>query len=263
MSQMLNWRLGCQAYTFRHFTFFETIDKNAALGLKCMEAYPGQLLSPEQPDTKFNHLLPQRELDTVKAKLDSAGVALVNYGVVALPDEEERVHVFDFAKEMGIETIVCEPPLDSMGRVDELCQEYDINAAIHNHPAPSIYWNPNTVVAACEGRSKYIGSCADTGHWVRSGVDPLEAMKKLEGRIIALHIKDVDRCAPDAEDVPWGTGAGDVEALFNEVHRQGLEPVFSIEYVHWNENDPYSDVAACVEYYEKVYSGFQKERVLT
>ena len=30
MNQKLNWRLGCQAYTFRHFTFFETIDMNAA-----------------------------------------------------------------------------------------------------------------------------------------------------------------------------------------------------------------------------------------
>lgn len=259
MSQKLDWRLGCQTYTFRHFTLFEAIGKNAALGLRYVEAYPGQMLSPEQPTTKFNHLLPQEQLDEVKAKLECAGVTLVNYGVVALPDEEERQQVFDFAKEMGIETIVCEPPLESLNRVEELCKQYDINAAIHNHPDPSIYWNPDTVVAACKGRSAYIGACADTGHWVRSGVNPLEAMRKLEGRIISLHIKDVDRQGPDAQDVPWGTGVGDVMALLDEVRRQNLKPVFSIEYEGAGEEDPTPEVAKCVEFYSCVCQGLAGE----
>ena len=256
MGQTLGWRLGCQAYTFRNFTLFEAIDRNAALGLKCIEAYPGQMLSPEQPATRFNHLLPQEWLDAIKAKLECAGVKLVNYGVVALPDEEERQHVFDFAKEMGIETIVCEPPLESLDRVDELCRQHGINAAIHNHPAPSAYWNPDAVVEACEGRSPHIGACADTGHWVRSAVDPIEAMRKLEGRIICLHIKDVDRQAPDAEDVPWGTGVGSVEALLAEVHRQKLKPVFSIEYEADDGHDPYGDVARCIGYFENICHEF-------
>jgi len=252
MNKNLDWRLGCQTYTFRHFTLFEAIEKNAALGLKCIEAYPGQMLSPELSTTAFNHLLPQEQLDALKAKLESAGVALVNYGVVAMPDEEERQRVFDFAKKMGIETVVCEPPLDSLDRVEEHCERYGINVAIHNHPAPSIYWNPDTVLEACKGRSSYIGSCADTGHWVRSGVNPLEAMQKLEGRIISLHIKDVDRQAPDAQDVPWGTGVGDVEALLEEVRQQNLTPVFSIEYEAADEEDPSPEVAKCVEFYSDV-----------
>lgn len=251
MSQKPNWRLGCQAYTFRRFTFFETVDKNAALGLSCIEAYPGQMLSQELPTTEFNHLLPQDLLGLVKAKLDEAGVRLVNYGVVALPDEDERQRVFAFAKEMGIETIVCEPPLDSLARVEELCREYGIDVAIHNHPAPSIYWDPDTVVEACKGRSNCIGACADTGHWVRSGIDPLEALKKLEGRIVSLHIKDVDRQALDAGDVPWGTGVGNVKELFAELHRQSISPVFSIEYEAADGHDPYDDVAQCVEYFER------------
>ena len=124
--------------------------------------------------------------------------------------------------------------------------------AIHNHPAPSIYWNPDTVVEACQGHSTRVGACADTGHWVRSGIDPLEAMRKLEGRIIGLHIKDVDRQAADAEDVPWGTGVGEVQALLKEVYRQGASPVFSIEYEAPDGHDPYDEVAQCVRYFEEV-----------
>ena len=191
-------------------------------------------------------------LDAVKAKLDSADVRLVNYGVVPLPsDEAECRKVFDFATTMRIETIVSEPPLEALGLVDRLCQEYGISMAIHNHPAPSIYWNPDTVVKACEGRSARVGACADTGHWVRSGIDPLEALKKLEGRIISLHIKDVDRQAPDAEDVPWGEGVGTIRALLEEVKRQGIELVFSIEYEKQSEGDPLPEVAQCVEFYRQ------------
>ena len=177
----------------------------------------------------------------------------MNYGVVQLPNDlAECRKVFDFAKTMGIETIVSEPPLDALGLVDTLCQEYGVSMAIHNHPAPSIYWNPDTVVTACEGRSTHIGACADTGHWVRSGIDPLQALNKLEGRIISLHIKDVDREAPDADDVPWGEGVGIIRALLEEVGRQGIQPVFSIEYEKHSEEDPLPEVAKCVDYFRQV-----------
>ena len=253
MEQQRGWRLGCQTYTFRHFTLYETIEKNASLGLKCIEAYPGQMLSPDYPDPKFNHFLPDEQLAALRAKLDASGVSLVNYGVVALPDAEERRHVFEFVKKMGVETIVAEPPLDAMDIVEDLCRAHDIKLAIHNHPEPSVYWNPDTVLEACEARSAVIGACADTGHWVRSGINPLEALKKLEGRIISLHIKDVDRYGADAVDVPWGTGVGNVKALLAEVHRQGIHPVFSIEYEGQTEDDPLPEVSQCVAYFKNVY----------
>ena len=46
-AEKLGWRLGCQAYSFRLFTFFEAIDKTASLGLKYIEAFPNQALSKE------------------------------------------------------------------------------------------------------------------------------------------------------------------------------------------------------------------------
>lgn len=250
MNQAPDWRLGCQTYTFNRFTLFEAIDKTVSLGLRCIEAYPGQRLSIEKRDVVFNPHSPEATLDEVRAKLDSAGVTLVNFGCVNLPNNETECRaVFDFARKMGIETIVSEPPSDALGLVNDLCQEYTINVAIHNHPAPSIYWNPDAVVAACAGRSAYMGACADTGHWIRSGLDPLEAMKKLEGRIISFHLKDVDRHAPEAEDVPLGTGVARIRALLDEAKRQRLQAVFSIEYEASGNDDPFSEVGKCAEYF--------------
>ena len=247
------WRLGVQAWTFNRFTFYEAVDKTASLGLGLIEAYPGQRLSKDRPGAKLIHTMPSELRAEVKQKLKAAGVKVVNYGVVGLPDDEAECRkVFDFAKDMGIETIVSEPPEKAFELIDRLCKEYQINVAIHNHPKPSRYWNPDTVLKACKGRSKRIGACADTGHWVRSGLDPLECLKKLKGRIISLHFKEVD----NGEEVIWGKGRGRAKGLLEELNRQKFKGVFSIEYeTNWDNSVP--DIRQCVAYYNKTVGGLK------
>jgi len=250
-AEKLGWRLGCQAYSFNRFTFYEAIEKNAAVGLRYIEAYPGQRVSKDK-DAKTDHNLTPQDRAEIKKRLSDAGVKLVNYGVVGLSaNEGQNRQIFDFAKDMGIETIVSEPPFDAFDVIDKLCEEYQINVALHNHPQPSIYWNPDTVLKVCEGRSKRIGACADTGHWMRSGINPLEAIKKLEGRIISFHFKDLNDYGRGAHDVPWGTGKADVPALLREIKRQGIKAVFSIEYEYnWENSLP--EIAESVKFFDKV-----------
>jgi len=184
------WHLAVQAWSFNRFTFFEAIDKVASLGLSWIEAYPGQKLSSEYPDAKFDPTLPAELRALVKRKLKETGIRLINYGVTKLPnDEAECRKVFEFAKEFGIKTIMAEPREDALDLIEKLCQEYQIQVAIHNHPKPSYYWNPDKVLEVLKGRSKWLGACGDIGHWMRSGIDPLEALKKLEGRLLSLHFK--------------------------------------------------------------------------
>src|SRR6266436_4343173 len=47
--------IGCQAYTFNHFTVFEAIQKTAEAGGKVIEFYPGQKLSKEEPNISWSH----------------------------------------------------------------------------------------------------------------------------------------------------------------------------------------------------------------
>ncbi len=247
-----NWKLAMQAYSFNRFTFFEAVDKTKALGLRYIEAYSRQKLSKDEPDIIFNHNMSSQDKTKAKLKLQEAGIKLVNYGVVKLPnDEQECRKVFNFAGEMGIETIVSEPPEDAFDLIEKLCEEYKINVAIHNHPKPSHYWNPDTVLKVCEGRSKRIGACADTGHWMRSGINPVEALKKLEGRIISLHFKDLNEFGNrKAHDVIWGTGAGDAKAMLAELSRQKFKGVFSIEYEHnWLNSMP--EIKKSADFFKK------------
>ena len=87
---------------------------------------------------------------------------------------------------------------------------------------------------------------------MRSGVDPLVAVKKLKGRIISFHFKDLDEFGnKEAHDVPWSTGMGQTRAILTELQRQGFKGVFSAEYeYHWENSLP--ELAKSVEYFDKV-----------
>lgn len=257
-AEKLGWRLGCQAYSFNKFTFFEAVDKTASMGLKYIEAYPGQKLSPDQKDVTFDHNAADEVLNAAQEKLNAAGVKMVAYGVVDLGKEEAVARkVFDFAKKMGVETIVSEPKPEQFAMLDKLTDEYGINVAIHNHPKPSTYWNYETEYNALQNASNRIGACADTGHWMRSGCNSLEALKKLEGRIISLHFKDLNEEGPKAHDVHWGTGVCDTKAMLAELKRQGFKGIFSIEYEHnWDNSVP--DITKCVEWFDKTAAELSK-----
>ena len=95
------------------------------------------------------------------------------------------------------------------------------------------------MLKVCKGRSKRIGACADTGHWARSGLKPIECLKKARR---ADHQLPLQGSQPDGQcrrthDVPWGTGVCDVKGMLIEVRRQKLKAVFSIEYeYHWDNS---------------------------
>ena len=250
------WRLGTQTYTFRLFTLFEAIDKAKALGLNYIEAYPGQRLSPDQKDVGFRHGCPPKVLDKVKRKLADTGISLQCYGVVVPKDDAEWKQIFEFARLMGIETITSEPRrAEDFDLLDKLTREYEINIAIHNHPKRPgnpgyIYWNPDEVMKLVKDRNPRIGVCADTGHWLKSGLDPVECLRKLDGRIISLHLKDLEEKAPKAKDAHWGKGVANVKGILTELHRQGFKGAFSIEYEdNWDNSMP--DVAECIKFFRK------------
>jgi sugar phosphate isomerase/epimerase len=262
----LGWQMSIHAYTFRKFSIFECIDKTAALGLKHMSLSGS--VSLDGTNSVGTVQLSDKDAEAIKKAAADKGIKLVNIGVVTLPpDEAKSRKVFEFARKMGIDTLVAEPEPAALDTVEKLCKEYNIKVAIHNHPKPNHYWSPETVLEAVKGRTPLMGACADTGHWLRSGLDPVECLKKLEGRVITLHFKDLVPDEPKAQakapatdkqkkkseskamhDVPWGTGVGDVKAQMAELKRQHFHGAFGVEYeYHWDNSMP--EVAECVKFF--------------
>jgi len=166
-------------------------------------------------------------------------IKILSYGVITGKDEAEWNAIFKFAKDIGIPTILSEPKPEQLDLVERLADKHKINVAIHNHAKPTQYWNPELVLEAVKGRSKRIGACADIGHWVRSGLDPLECMRILEGRIIEFHFKDMNDEGLEAHNVIWGTGIVDVKALIQEMKRQKFNGAVTVEYEYnWENSVP-------------------------
>ena len=244
--------VGCQAYTFNRFSVFEAIEKTASTGAKVIEFFPGQKLSTTEPDVKFGHDATPEVWEKVKAKLKEAGITPVAYGVVGLSkDEAASRKVFEFAKSFGIRVINTES-VDAIDTFEKLVKEYDIKVGFHDHPKrpnDESYklWDPNYILSVVKDRDPRIGSCADIGHWVRSGLKPIDCVKILKGRIVSSHMKDLHAPLPSGHDVHWGEGVSGVKEVLDEYKAQGFEGPISVEYEYnWDAN--VEDAKACIAF---------------
>lgn len=242
--------VGCQAYTFNRFSVFEAIEKTDQTGGRCIEFFPGQKLSKEEPAISWDHNASEEVIQKVKEKLARHRIKAVNYGVVNIPpDENEARKVFEFAKKMGLYAVTTESE-KSIDTIEKLVKEYNIRVGFHEHaknPNKPDYklWDPNYVLALVKDRDRRIGACADTGHWATSGLKPVDCLKILRGRIISSHLKDRSEIGKGLPDTVYGKGVSDIKGILDELKRQRFDGNISIEYENnWEYSVP--DVAQCV-----------------
>ncbi|MDR0429485.1 MAG: sugar phosphate isomerase/epimerase [Tannerellaceae bacterium] len=248
------WRLGIQSYTFHLFPLTDALDKTQELGIKYIEVFPGHKLGGKWGDKVFGFDLDDQSRKEIKELARSKGIKIIGTGVFVTDNSDDWEKMFQFAKAMDMEFITCEPALEDWDLVESLSKKYSIKVSVHNHPQPSAYWRPELLLAQIENRSQRIGSCSDVGHWRREGLDQIECLKKLDGRIISLHFKDIaakQEGVFEQHDVIWGTGILNVKGMLEELKRQNFKGVFSIEYEYnWENSVP--DIKKCIEYYNQV-----------
>jgi sugar phosphate isomerase/epimerase len=242
--------IGCIAYTFDRFTLFEALEKTAETGGRVVELCAKTKLSKEEPDVAFDYHASAQTIQKVKEKLAQCKLKAVTYALIPFPAEEpEARKLFEFAKGMGIRAIVTEPA-EPMDLIEKLVKEYDIMVAFHDHPRqpnnPAYrMWDPNYILSVVKDRDPRIGCCADTGHWVRSGLKPVECLRILKGRVVCSHLKDLNEMGRAGHDVPFGTGVSDIPAILDELRGQGFQGSLSIEYeYHWENSSP--EVGQCI-----------------
>lgn len=248
------WRLGMQSYSFHRFTLVEALEKTQELGIRNIEVYPGHRLGGKWGDKVFDFNLDAATQREIKELAASKGIRIVGCGVYVAEKSAGWEKMFDFAKQMELEFISCEPALSDWDLVERLAKQYAIKVSVHNHPQPSDYWTPDNLLNAISQRSNLIGASADVGHWRREGLNQIDCLKKLDGRIVSLHFKDIaEKKAGEKEqhDVIWGTGILDVKGMLNELKRQNFKGVFSIEYEYnWDNSVP--DIKKCMTYFNQV-----------
>jgi sugar phosphate isomerase/epimerase len=242
-----NWKIGVQMWTFSKFPFADALNKVDSAGVKYIEANLGQKLGGGMPGS-FGLQMSADTRAKLKQLLQSKGIQIVAMGVTSPTKKDEWKKTFDLAKEFGLSYITSEPRKDQWDMIDSMAGAYGIKVAIHDHPKPNPYWSPDSVLAAIQGHPN-IGACADVGHWARNGLNPVECLKKLEGHVYGVHLKDIKKFNDTkAEDTVVGKGVIDFPAIFQELKRQNFSGMLSIEHEsNWYHNLP--DIIDIVKYY--------------
>jgi L-ribulose-5-phosphate 3-epimerase len=224
-----DWKLGVALWTFHTVDFPHSLDKVDSIGLKYIEPNTFHKSGAELKDSAILQLSPAG-IDKLKSMIAQKGLTCESIYIVGDSTIGSWKKQFDIAKQMGVRFVTTEPPLTMWDSIDSLAGTYGIKVAIHEHwRGFSHYWNPDTTLMALKGHPNF-GVCADLGHWPKSGINPLDAVKKLHGHILAIHLKDIAGYNnPSLVDVPVGTGVVDFPAIFRELKSQGFNGPIYIE----------------------------------
>ena len=251
--EKLGWRLGGTVSRVNPPPLFEAIDKAAQLGLSYLGGLSWQKVSGDLPQ-EFDHQLTPDQLERIRLKLDSAGVRLLTYSVRQLPTEEPACcRIFEFARRMGVEALICEQWPGLLERVEKHCDQFDLRLAIpaDDWTASSGDGRPERLAEALRGRSQRIGVYGDVGAWLRSGIEPVAVLRTLGERLVALGIHDVHPPVSKGREVPWGAQAVQLERLLAEIRRFGLQPTIFGLGLPIDDASSMPEAVQCIEFFRR------------
>lgn len=233
--------IGVQAWSFHRFSATEAVEKTAQAGGRVIELFPGQRLAPDDA-TNIGPDMSEAAMQKLNDQLAKYKVKAVAFGVTGISQNENDARkLFEWAKKMGIGVINTESA-DAINTIEKMAKEFNIKVGFHNHPKRSDdpnykVWDPNYILTLVKNRDARVGACADTGHWVRSGIKPVDALRILRGRVVSMHLKDLHIFQPGGHDMPYGLGVSDVPGILDELRAQKFDGPISVEYEHdWDNN---------------------------
>lgn len=247
-----DWNMGVALYSFNRFSFADAIDKADSAGVNYVEGFSFHKLGKEFNDKSMSSMN-DADIQNMKQMLSNKKIKMQSMYVSGAKNEADWKYYFELAKEMEMQHLVCEPEKESWDMLDSLAGLYKIKIAIHEHAkGKSIYWHPDSVIEALKNHPNF-GVCADLGHWERSGLNPMECLKKLEGNILGVHLKDIHESNnTEAKDVIVGKGVIDFPSVVDELKRQHFKSVIHVECEHKMENN-LAEVIEGIKYFEGLY----------
>jgi len=183
------------------------------------------------------------------AQFASAGLTPLSCGNVTMENDADNVRrAFEYARDVGLPTIVCSPHPDSMPILDAMVREFDIRLAIHNHgPEDKRFPSPYDVWKAVERYDRRIGLCIDVGHAARAGVDPAEAIRRCRERLYDVHLKDIDSTAATGKTIEGGRGVLDMASILRALLDVKYPHLVGFEYEK-DADDPVPGLAETIGY---------------
>src|SRR5437868_1046878 len=122
----LGLKVGVATYTLRELPIEEAIKSVTRVGLKYVS------IKNVKNHIDLSHT-PEQRKERAQMFRD-AGLIPLSVGNVSMrTGEADTRRAFEYARDIGVPTIVCAPSLDALPFLDQMVNEFNIKLAIHNH----------------------------------------------------------------------------------------------------------------------------------
>jgi len=244
-------KIGVATYTVRELPIEEAIKAVKRVGLKYVSI-----------KNVKNHIDPSHKPEERKQRMQmfrDAGLIPLSVGNISMRDSNRDIRrSFEYAKDIGVPTIVCAPRRDAIPLLDQLVKEFDIRLAIHNHGPEDegLFPSPYDAMDLISKYDKRIGVCIDVGHTARAGVDPAEAIIKCKDRLYDLHLKDISTLGDKNEPIESGRGILNTKSILAALLQIKYQGLVGFEYEK-DAKDPIPGLAESVGYIKGLLAGLK------
>ena len=235
-------KLGVAGYTFYKFDLQTTLEtlQRCDVHYLCIKDFHLPVESTDEEIAAFHK------------KCAEFGVTGYAVGPLYMKSEADIDKYFEYAKRVGVKTIVGVPNYELLPQVDKKVKEYGFNYAIHLHgPDIEIYPDAEDVWEHTKDLDPRIGMCLDIGHDTRNGKDPVKDLKKYKSRVFDIHLKDVTGPTKLGYSVEVGRGIIDIPAFVKMMRKVGYTGVISLEHER-NMDNPFMGIAESIGYFRAV-----------
>jgi len=246
----LGLKIGVATYTVRELPIEEAIKVLQRVGLKYIS------IKNVKNHIDISHTTEERKQRAQMFR--DAGLVPLSVGNVGMKNDEADVRrAFEFARDIGVPTMVCAPDKNSVPILDKMVKEFDIKLAIHNHgPEDKQCPSPYDVMKAVENYDKRIGLCIDVGHTARAGVDPAEAILKCRERLYDVHLKDISALGDRNTPIEGGRGILNLKSILAALLKIKYQNLAGFEYEK-DGKDPAMGLAETVGYTKGLLAGLK------
>ena len=242
-------KVGVATYTLRELPIEDAIKAVNRVGLKYVS------IKNVKNHIDLSHSTEERKQRAQMFR--DAGITPLSVGNVSMRKGEAEIRTaFEYARDIGVSTIVCAPSHDAIPILDKMVKEFDIKLAIHNHGPEDkgFFPSPYDVMRAVEKFDKRIGLCIDVGHTARAGVDPADSLIQCQDRLYDVHMKDISALGDKNTPIEAGRGILDSKAILAALLKINYQGLVGFEYEK-DGKDPVPGLAESIGYNKGLLAG--------
>lgn len=235
-------KLAMAGYTFVHFDLDTTLEFMQKLDVRylCIKDFHLPLDSTDEQISAFHE------------KCKAHNVTGYAVGPIYMRSKEQVDRAFEYAKRVGVTTVVGVPNYDLLDYVEQKVKEYNFRLAIHLHgPDMPLYPDATDIWNNVKDRDARMGMCLDIGHNLRYGSDSLADLKRYKSRVFDIHLKDVTGNTKKNGSVPVGRGVINMPQFVRLLRKIGYSGCVSLEYEKDMKN-PFNGISESIGYFRGV-----------